>query len=796
MKKVLLVLILIFFIAIAGYQIVKYQHAPNYSGTIEMPGLQAEAEVYFDNFGVPHIYAGNEADAYKALGYIHAQDRLFQMEMMRRVGSGTLAEMLGEDLLDVDKFFRTLGIPKHAAWSTDEWLAEGPTPWKAATEAYIQGVNHFIQNGKLPIEYRLLGHQPREFTINDVHGIVGYMSFTFAIAMKTDPLITKMARSLSPDYLKVLSIHTLPEHHVIPNYYPERDPETKELILENSLQAMLEKLPVPLLEGSNAWVIAPSRTASGEVLFLNDTHIGFAQPSVWYEAHIEYPGFSYYGNHLAGMPFGLVGHTRHHSIGLTMFENDDQDFFEEQLNPNNPNETVYGDEFRPLSKRTESIPVKGKDPVEFEIVESIHGPIMNEVIPEIGKLTANPVASWWVYVLEPSRALEATWKMARANNIQEVEDAVRLIHAPGLNVMYGDKDGNIAWWATAKLPIRPDHVNSKIFLDGSNPADEPTGWIPFEENPMSINPPSGFVASANNQPDTLSNGTFFPGYYYPGDRWDRIAKTVTARNDWTQESIKDLQLEAINENHPISARSMMAVVDPGLFRNHEPVRAALENWNGSHDLDAIAPTLYYKWLYHTLHGMMADELGEEDFQNFIKTFLYIRSVPKLIQTADSPWWDNINTPGIETKKEIVETALKKSLEELKDQLGKDSQKWEWQKTVVLEHPHPLGAKKPLDRIFNVKAPPVTANEESVNKLPFTLNPDGIHRVNSGPAMRIIIDFANVEAAESVLPTGQSGNIFSPWYADQAEMYAKGQYRPMLMNESMIKNAAKGKLLFN
>ncbi|RZS97170.1 penicillin acylase family protein [Cecembia calidifontis] len=795
MKKLLLVLIILFFVAIAGYQIVKYQHSPTYNGTIELAGLEAEAEVYFDDYGVPHIYASNEKDAYMALGYIHAQDRLFQMEMMRRVGTGTLAEMLGEDVLEVDKFFRTLGIPKHAAWSTETWEAEGQTPWKAATEAYIQGVNHFIQNGKLPIEYTLLGHKPREFTINDIHGIVGYMSFTFAMAMKTDPLVTKMARTLSPDYLKILSVHTLPEHHVIPNHYPKRDPETQEILVANSIHALLEKLPVPLLEGSNSWVIAPSRTASGEVLFLNDTHIGFAQPSVWYEAHLEYPGFSYYGNHLAGMPFGLVGHTRHHSIGLTMFENDDQDFFEEQLNPNNPNETMYGEEFRPLTKRTESIPVKGKDPVAFEIVESIHGPIMNEVLPDIGKLTANPVASWWVYVLEPSKALEATWKMARAKNIQEVEDAIRLIHAPGLNVMYGDKAGNIAWWATAKLPIRPDHVNSKIFLDGSNPAEEPIGWIPFEENPMSINPPSGFVASANNQPDTLSNGIFYPGYYYPGDRWDRIAKTVTARNDWTQESIKKLQLEAINENHPINARSMMAVVDPGLFRNYEPVRAALENWDGSHDLRALAPTLYYKWLYHTLHGMMVDELGEEDFQNFIKTFLYIRSIPRLIRTADSPWWDNVNTPEKETKKDIVEKALKQSLEELQNQLGRDSQKWEWQKTVVLEHPHPLGAKKPLDKIFNVQAPPVTANEESVNKLPFTLNPDGVYKVNSGPAMRIIIDFANVETAESVLPTGQSGNLFSPWYADQAEMYAKGQYRLMLMNESMIKNGAKGKVVF-
>jgi len=724
------------------------------------------------------------------LGYVHAQDRLFQMEMMRRVGSGTLAELLGTDLVDVDKFFRTVGIPKHAAWSTEEWNKSGSSEWKSATEAYIEGVNQFIQNGKLPIEYSLLGSEPREFTINDIHAITGYMSFTFAMAMKTDPLVTKMARTLGPEYMKMVSVHTLPEHHVIPNNYPKRDSITTDLVIENSLSALLEKLPVPLLEGSNSWVISGSRTASGEVLFCNDTHIGFAQPSVWYEAHLEYPGFSYYGNHLAGMPFGLVGHTRHHSIGLTMFENDDQDFFEEKLNPSNPNETIYGEEFRPLTTRKETIQVKDSEAVTFEIKESIHGPIMNEVLPEIGKLTQNPVASWWVYVLEPTVALEATWKMARAKDIQETEAAVRLIHAPGLNVMYGDKAGNIAWWATAKLPIRPGHVNSKIFLDGSNPADEPTGWMPFEENPMSINPESGFVASANNQPDTLSNGTFFPGYYYPGDRWDRISKTVTSRTDWTQESIKALQLEAINENHPINAKSMLAVVDLAAFKGFEPAQQAIENWNGNHDLESIAPTFYYKWLYHTLHGMMADELGEDDFQNFIKTFMYIRSVPTLIRTDDSPWWDNTKTEAKESKAEIVKIALGKTISELSEQLGTDSEKWLWEKVVVLEHPHPLGAKKPLDKIFNVKAPAVTANEESVNKLPFTLNPDGIYKVNSGPSMRIILDFADVEASESILPTGQSGNLFSPHYSDQAILYATGKYRPMLMNEEVIKGGGR------
>lgn len=790
MKKFLIALLILFVLGFLGFQAVKFNFKPKYNGDISIPSMSAEAEVYFDGYGVPHIYAANAEDAYRSLGYVHAQDRLFQMEMMRRVGSGTLAELLGADLVDVDKFFRTLGIPKHAAWSTEEWDKAGNSEWKSATEAYIEGVNHFIQNGKLPIEYTLLGSEPREFTINDIHAITGYMSFTFAMAMKTDPLVTKMARTLGPEYMKMVSVHTLPEHHVIPNNYPKRDSIDSNLVIENSLSALLEKLPVPLLEGSNSWVISGSRTASGEVIFCNDTHIGFAQPSVWYEAHLEYPGFSYYGNHLAGMPFGLVGHTRHHSIGLTMFENDDQDFFEEKLNPANPNETVYGAEFRPLKSRTETIHVKDGDSVIFEVKESIHGPIMNEVLPEIGKMTQNPVASWWVYVLEPTVALEATWKMARAKDIQETEAAVRLIHAPGLNVMYGDKAGNIAWWATAKLPIRPKHSNSKIFSDGSNPADEPTGWMPFEQNPMSINPESGFVASANNQPDTLSNGTFFPGYYYPGDRWDRISKTVTSRNDWTQESIKALQLEAINENHPINAKSMLAVTDLSAFKGFEPAQKAIENWNGSHDLNSIAPTFYYKWLYHTLHGMMADELGEDDFQNFIQTFMYIRSVPTLVRTDNSPWWDNNKTEAKESKAEIVKIALGKTISELSEQLGTDSEKWLWEKVVILEHPHPLGAKKPLDKIFNVKAPAVTANEESVNKLPFTLNAEGIYKVNSGPAMRIVLDFADVEASESILPTGQSGNLFSPHYSDQAILYATGKYRPMLMNEEVIKGGGR------
>ena len=221
MKKlasILGALLLILVLGVLGF--ILWQ-TPSYKGELQLSGLGNEVEVYFDKFGVPHIYAQSEADAYQALGYIHAKERLFQLEMMRRVGSGTLAEFLGPDLLEIDQFFHTLGIPKHAKESNAAFLAQRDTPWKRAADAYVTGVNQFIENGQLPVEYLLLGEKPRPYTLEDMHSIVGYMSFTFAMGLKTDPLVTKMARELGPDYSASLSVQTLPEHHVIPNHYPD-----------------------------------------------------------------------------------------------------------------------------------------------------------------------------------------------------------------------------------------------------------------------------------------------------------------------------------------------------------------------------------------------------------------------------------------------------------------------------------------------------------------------------------------------------------------------------------------------
>jgi penicillin amidase len=221
MKKLLSILgalVLCLVLGLLGFII--YQ-SPRYDGELKLSGLKKAVNVHFDPYGIPHIYADDEMDAYRALGYVHAQDRLFQLEMMRRVGSGTLAEFLGKDLLEIDQFFHTLGIPKHAKESTQAFLEAGETAWKRSSEAYIAGVNEYIEHGTLPIEYLLLGEKPRPYTLEDMHAIVGYMSFTFAMALKTDPLVTKMSRELGPEYLASLSVQTLPEHHRIPVNYPD-----------------------------------------------------------------------------------------------------------------------------------------------------------------------------------------------------------------------------------------------------------------------------------------------------------------------------------------------------------------------------------------------------------------------------------------------------------------------------------------------------------------------------------------------------------------------------------------------
>jgi len=791
-KKILLfAFILLLIIPIGVWFWLKSAHSPEYEGSKQLVGLQQEATVIFDSHGVPHIIAQSGNDAYITLGYVHAQDRIFQMDLMRRVGGGRLAALLGKDLVKVDQFFRVLGLADHAKWSAAEAENAGQnSEWLALTMAYLDGVNTFIAEGNFPLEYRLLGSKPEPFTLQNVHEIAGYMSFTFAMALKSEPVTTLIAQQLGKDYLSDLSIEPLEEHTKIPTNSPNR---TEEGLILSGIHDVMGLLPVAPFIGSNAWVVSADKSASGSVIFCNDTHIGFSQPSVWYEAHISYPGFDFYGNHLAGVPFPLIGHSRGHSYGLTMFENDDFDLYAEKIDPSNASQVLVGDTFEPILSKSDTIFVKNGAPVVIEIKSTPRGNIINEILPELEEVTEAPVSAWWVFLKEPSTALQAIHKLSRAKNINEFESGVKLIHAPGLNVMYGDTSGNIAWWAAAKIPVRQEGVSTKFILDASE-VSAPMEYHPFESNPMSINPPEGFVYSANNMPDTTDKGLVVPGYYYPGDRGWEIIQFLSEDKKFSAEDMKSLQLQNHNSRHQRIAAEIANVLTKNMGLSG-PVLTLLSDWNGDHSAKSQGATIYHKLVYNALMMKMGDEIGEEWVERYLKTFLSIRSLEGQFLNDLSPWWDDIDTEEKESRKEILEKAYTKTLSELEKQLGKDPQKWHWERVISVEHEHALGSKKPLNKLFNVGPLFITGNKEAVNKLDFHWNKEGKYKVHSGPAMRIIVDFANVNDSESIIPTGQSGNVFSPYYKDQADMFAKGEYRKQLMDLNEVKSGAHKTLQF-
>jgi len=790
LKKVLIYLVLVIVGLIIGSYIYLQTQKPQYEGNLKLKGLHDKAEVYFDEWGIPHIYALNQHDAYMALGYVHAQERLFQMEMLRRVASGRLSEILGKDLVETDKFFRALGLKKAAKQSANADFKEHNDITMSA-KAYLDGVNQYIKEGSMPVEFLLIGIPKEQFTIEDMYMIIGYMAYTFQPAFKIDPLMTKIRDKFGDKYLKDFALDNVYGTEKIP-VHPKIELEN-EFAFADKINDILENLPVPLLVGSNSWVLSPKKTKSGKVVFSNDTHIGYAQPSVWYEAHMEYPGFSMYGNYLAGIPFALLGHNRHTAWGLTMFENDDLDMFREKLNPENSNQIWFKDHWEDLEIVNEKIKVKGGKDVDFQIKISRHGPIMNDVLTLIGDNEA-PVAVWWEYTQFKSRLIESLYLMNYSTKIDDVAYAASLIHAPGLNVMYGDTEGNIAWWAAAKLIKRPAHVHSKLILDGSSGEDEFLGFYDFKDNPQSINPPEGFVYSANNQPDTIA-GILYPGYYAPQDRAKRITDLLKTKNKWDIEDMKKMVINSVSTLHPEEAKHILKNIDKDkLEGNSLKAYQILDEWNGDHQLNDIAPTIFYKLLYHVLEKTFLDELGDYDFNKIVSTHLMERTFPPLLENDSSIWWDNVNTDEIEKRTDIFSLAYEQTIDELEKQLGENIDEWKWSKVHILEHVHPIGMSEPMDKIFNVGPFNVMGGNQVINNIDFNYNGTGIYKATYGPAIRILLDFADIDNSISVLPTGQSGRIMSKHYDDQTEMYNTGKFRKQMMNRNEIIEKSEGKLV--
>jgi penicillin G amidase len=790
MKRFLKILALIIVFLFLGIWWFTNSLKPTYNGTVNIKNIQEEVEVYYDTYGIPHIYAQNESDAFTALGFVHAQDRLWQMELIRRIAPGRLSEVFGEELVKTDRLFIGLGIDE----ASERTVAKLDTTSKSyqLTKAYLNGINQFIEEGPKPIEFYLTGIKRQPFTVKDVQNVMGYMAFSFAMAHKTDPLLTNIKNKLGVQYLTDLAIDTTPNTEFIKNYSSKDS-----LVVSNTLMASIDvalgKLPIPQFIGSNSWVIGPQKTSTGKVILANDPHIGFAQPSVWYEAHIYTPNYEMYGYHLAGSPFSVLGHNRKIAYGMTMFENDDIDFYWEENHPTNNNLYKTPEGWKAYETRTKTIKVKDGDDVTVTVKTSQHGPILNGIVNEIN--SDKPIAMSWIYTQLEDHTMDAIYKMSHANNQSEFEAALPLLHAPGLNIMYGDAENKIGWYATAKLYELPKTSHSKFIMDGTNGENERIRYLDFSENPKATNPPWHYVFSANNQPDSIS-GMLYPGYYLPENRAKRIVQLLEPKNDWDKTTVSKMINDVTSSVNPTITKVLISQINQkDLSDNQQEALTILQNWNGDNQLQNVAPTIYHKFIYLCLKNTLLDELGDDMFSQIMKTHLIKRTIAPLFTKENSIWFDNIDTKNkSESRKDIVMQSYLEAISSLENQLGNNISQWTWNKVHTIEHEHPIGKVDALRSYFNVGPFEINGTREVINNLAFFYDDSGEYKVTSGPSTRRVIDFSDIENSLSILPTGQSGNPFSPHYKDQTELYNNGEFRKMMMNEEEIKSTSKNVLI--
>ena len=779
-KKGLKVTVVLFVFVVVGTWLYSKTYHPNYNGEIEIKNLSEKVTIYFDEIGVPHINAENQNDAYTALGYVHAQDRLWQMEMIRRIAAGRLSEIFGEKLIKTDKLFSGLGI-EEASERTIKNLDKKSPQYKLAI-AYLEGVNQYIEEGKTPIEFTLVGVEKEKYTLKDVYNVFGYMAFSFAVAHKTDPLLTEVKEKLGDAYFKELIGAEFENLTIIKN--------EKNAVLTGSfakaMHDLYDILPISPFIGSNSWVIGADKTKNGKVIFANDPHIGFSQPSVWYQAHIKTPDHEIYGFHLALVPFPLIGHNKDYAYGLTMFENDDVDFYVEEENPENKLQYKSGNGFVDYKLIEKRIKIKGRKDSVYTIKVSKHGPIMNGIVDHLDD--TRPIAMQWIYTKLDNQILDVGYEISHAKNLSEFKEGASKLHAPGLNMMYGDAKNNIAWFASGKLYKYRDSLYTKTYLDGASGKDEILEYLDFEENPQAINPSWNYVYSANNQPDSVA-GAMYPGYYLNEDRAERIVQLLEPKNDWTKEDVAKMIYDVTSIKAPIVVADFVKSINTkDLSASEKQAVSFLKNWKGNFDKEEIGPVIYNRMVYEFQKNTFADEMGKA-YNQFVNTPFIEKVLPVQAKREGSIWWDDISTKDkIETKEDIINTSFKNAFAFLQKQLGENVENWKWKRVISVEYKHAVGEVAVLRSFFNVGPFVTVGGDQVINNQIYDIDSTGVYKVKAGPSTRRIVDFSDVENSLAILPTGQSGSVFSEHYKDQAQKYLNGEFVKMKLNTSEIEKS--------
>lgn len=737
-----------------------YRSVPKIKGKVSVRGITSEVRIIKDNWGVPHIFAQNEKDLFFACGYIHAQERMWQMDFHRRVGFGRLSEIFGERTLEKDRFIRNLSLKK-AVSKEYEKLSPG---MKELLIAYADGVNFWMgtRRGNWPPEFLILRYRPEPWKPQDsliIKEIMAmFLSFEYQYEVVRAELVKKWGSQ------KALSI--LEEGLIAPSHEIE----------DVSFSPLMK---IPGSQGSNSWVVAGRRSVSGEALLANDPHLEISLPPIWYEIHLNCPSMNVIGVSIPGSPVIVLGHNPHMAWGMTYSTADCQDLFIEKFDSSN-NMYLSPDGWKPLHRVREDIDIRGrKKPVKMEILWTDHGPIISPLIVK----SPVPISLCWT-IYDGGRTLEAFYLLNKSRNWKEFKESIRMFDAPSNNFVYADRYGNIGYYLSGKIPLRKRE--SALFpYPGWLEDGQWRGYIAEEEKPTLYNPETGYIATANN--NILPEG--YP--HFVSLDWDapfrikRIEELLLQKKKHDVESFQSIQNDVFSKK-----AELIIPLLKGIQAKGDRVRKALallRRWDLQ--VNAQSGAALFRVFMDILHQeVFQDELGKM-FDRYDS--LYRRKQAGLLRILSDPfssWFDRIGTDPIETREQIFQASLEKAYQELNRRFGSPD-RWDWSRMHRITFRHLLG-QSPVLRFFNRGPYRLDGYAFTVKASYSTQNLGAIH----GVSYRQIIDLGDFRNSVCVITSGQSGHVLSRFYDNQIPLWLEGNYHPMLFFGEDIEDNASGLLV--
>ena len=732
-------LIVLTLVAAAGGYLWLRSSLPQQDGTVQVAGVSAPVTIERDDRGVPTIRAANLNDAAFAIGFAHAQDRLFQMDMMRRVGAGRLSEVVGAQALPVDKLTRTLGL-----YATAQRQAQDASPQlKQVLASYSAGVNAFLaQGGTLPPEFLLLHYKPEPWTPADSLAWGRIMALQLSSNWNAERLNLTLKQTVPSDLFKLLR------------------PEVQ------SFAGLPMPWFGPVNEASNNWVVAPSKSQSGAPLLANDPHLGLTAPSIWYLVHIVTPQMQWVGATSPGMPLIVIGTNDRVAWGFTTTAGDTEDLFEEKEAEGDAKryQTFYGTET--FGTRTETIKVKDGKDVTITVRGTHHGPVISDL--DADRKPSDPILALQAAFLWPNdRTADALLAMDLARSADEFHDALAGFDSPQQNIVYADKDGHIGFVATGRVPVRRQvFAQSMLPTPGWVDDYDWTGMIPFDALPQSRDPAVGWLATANNKIVDDRYPYFMAGSWPDDGRYKRIAEMLQATDKFDVAGFEKMQQDALSRPLHDLVQSWLPRV-----KNADPkIIGLLQGWDGHAGRDRPEPLIATVWMERVAQTLLKAKLGKsyDDWW-----FWDDQALKRLL---DDPKWCGSSCD------DLLGKALQQASTELSARLGADPTQWKWGDLHRLHFRHPVFRYVPVLSDWLDADLPTDGDAFTVNRGVPIGSPDkpdlpDVH----GPTMRLIIDMKEPMQAVATLAGGQSGNPLSAHYADGLTDWRDGHYRPIVQS---------------